>query len=170
MNWTYNAAEYDPNKAPGNYELIPVGDHRARIKSVSEGLTKKPPTRDMITIEMEISGYETTLKHYIVLDPSNSARTNQALGYLFTGFGVQPGNLNTMSWVGHTGGVRVKHEPYVGTDGKEHDGARIAYLLSPDKTATLPPWKGPAAASAPAAQASAPGLPPEVDLSDMLPY
>ena len=165
MNWNYNASDYDPNKSMGGYELIPIGDHRCRIKDAVEGKTKKEPIRDMITLELEVSGYETTLKHYIVLDPANTQRTNQNLGAVFNGFGIPAGNMNTASWKGKSGGIRVKHETYKGNDGKDHETARVAYLLTPDKTQTLPAWKG--NASAPAATTMAPDMMPDLpDLPD----
>ena len=164
MNWTYNANDYDPNK--GMYELIPVGDHRCRIKDVTEGQTKKEPIRDMITLELEISGYETTLKHYLVLDPANPQRTNQNLGSVFNGFGIPAGDMNTAAWKGKSGGVRVKHETYTGTDGKEHEAARVSYLLTPDKTQALPAWKS--TGGAPATPATSGAFQPTTDPLDDL--
>lgn len=169
MNWNYNASDYNPDKRMGGYELIPIGDHRCRIKDVVEGQTKKEPIRDMLTLELEISGYETTLKHYIVLDPANPQRTNQNLGTVFAGFGLQPGNMDTNSWKGKGGGCRVKHESYTGTDGKQHDAARIAYLLKPDETQKLPAWKSVGGAPA-AATPTVPTTDPLDDLEEELPF
>lgn len=159
MNWNYNAQDYDPNKTIGLTKLIPIGDHRCRIKAVEETTTKTPPARDMIVLELEISGYEKTLKHFVVLDPSEPQKTNQKLGEIFTGFGIPHGNMNTASWVGAAGGCRVRHESYTGNDGKTYQGARIAYILQPDKVAALPAWVSVATNASPAPAMPATAVP-----------
>lgn len=174
MKWNYNAQDYDPNKTYGSFELIPIGNHRCRIASVTEGQTKKEPIRDMLTLEYAISGYDHTLRDYVVLDPANPQRTNQTLGTLFACFGIQPGNMATQTWIGKVGGCRVKHEKYTGTDGNEHDAARIAFLLKPDEIAKLPAWRDPAgaAASQPAPTPTVPqvgAMPPIPETPDDMP-
>lgn len=149
MTWTYNAKQYDPSRV-GGYELIPEGDHRARIKSAVEGKTKREPIREMIVLEIEISGYSRSLKYYLVLDGTSEEavqRTNQSLGTLFATFGIQPGNFSLQSYVGKVGAVHITHEAYTGTDGKEHTSAKVAWLLLPNQSKDLPPWGTKAAIS-----------------------
>lgn len=162
MNWTYNAKQYDPSKV-GGYELIPEGDHRCRVKTATEGQTKKEPIRDMIVLELEISGYTRSLKYYIVLDGTSeeaTARTNQTLGTVFASFAIPAGNLNLAAWTGKVGAVHVSNEEYTGSDGKEHMGARAAWLLLPDQAKELPPWGRKAVASTPAPAQAQQATPP----------
>ena len=149
MNWTYNAKQYDPSKV-GGFELIPEGDHRARIKSATEAKTKREPIRDMIVLDIEISGYSRSLKYYLVLDGTSEdaiQRTNQSLGTMFSAFGIPAGNFNLQSYAGKVGGVHISHEDYTGTDGKEHTSAKVSWLLLPDQCKDLPPWGTKAAIS-----------------------
>lgn len=149
MTWNYNAKQYDPSKV-GGFELIPEGDHRARIKSAVEAKTKREPIRDMIVLELEISGYSRALRYYLVLDGTSEdavQRTNQSLGTMFAAFAIQPGNFNLQSYAGKVGGVHISHEPYTGNDGKERTSAKVAWLLLPDQCSDLPPWGTKAAIS-----------------------
>ena len=142
MHWNYNAKQYDPSKV-GGYELIPEGDYRCRIKAATEAQTKREPVRDMIVLEVEISGYSRSLKYYLVLDGTSeeaTQRTNQTLGTVFACFGIQPGNFNLAAWAGKSGGCHIAHEDYTGSDGKEHTSAKIGWFLLHEQCSGLPAW------------------------------
>ena len=114
-------------------------------------------------ITMAVSGYSTKLWHYLVLDPSNPAQTNQKLGEFFNSFHITNYSTGTgKQWIGAVGAARVKHELYKG-----QNRAKIHYLLRATEQDKLPPWKdignqGIGAAPAPESDA--------VELPDDLPF
>lgn len=132
MKWTFDANQYDANKT---FELIPVGDHRVRIETVEEQISKNTGY-EMFKLTLSASGYGSKLFHYVVFMPDRPEITNQNLGTIFDSFGIQQGNMNIYEWQGKVGAVRVKHEQY---DGKPQ--AKIAYFLLRSKQDDLPPWQ-----------------------------
>lgn len=138
INWTFNAADYDPSK-PRGYELIDEGDHRCRIEEAKADTSKKSG-KQMIVLTLSVAGYKATVKSYTVLDPDNTERTNQNLGYIFEGFSIVMGNMDIDSWVGSVGGVHIKHEEYTKNDGNKGVRAVVDYFLSPTETGKLPAW------------------------------
>ena len=137
VNWNFNAADYEET----SFKPIPVGDHRVRIASAEEQTSNKG--RQMIKLTLEVSGYSSTIWHYIVFMPDNQKLTNQKLGEVFNSFGIQQGNFNLQSWVGKVGAAKVKHEEYNG-----ELNAKIAYFINKDRQDKLPAWKEPNSASA----------------------
>jgi hypothetical protein len=132
MKWNFDASQYDPNKS---FELIPVGDHRVRIETVEEQISKNTGY-EMFKLTLSASGYGSKLFHYVVFMPDRPEITNQNLGTIFDSFGIQQGNMNIYEWQGKVGAARVKHEQY---DGKPQ--AKIAYFLLRSKQDDLPPWQ-----------------------------
>ena len=132
MKWTFDANQYDANKT---FELIPVGDHRVRIETVEEQISKNTGY-EMCKLTLSASGYGSKLFHYVVFMPDRPEITNQNLGTIFDSFGIQQGNMNIYEWQGKVGAARVKHEQY---DGKPQ--AKIAYFLLRSKQDDLPPWQ-----------------------------
>jgi hypothetical protein len=132
MKWTFDANQYDANKT---FELIPVGDHRVRIETVEEQISKNTGY-EMFKLTLSASGYGSKLFHYVVFMPDRPEITNQNLGTIFDSFGIQQGNMNIYEWQGKVGAARVKHEQY---DGKPQ--AKIAYFLLRSKQDDLPPWQ-----------------------------
>lgn len=133
IQWNFNEADYQETA----FAPIPVGDHRVRIASVEE--QKSSNGNDMLKIVLDVSGYSSTLWHFLVFLPQNPQMTNQKLGQIFDSFGIQPGNMNFSSWIGKVGGCRIKHEQYNG-ETKE----RVSYFLSRSKVDKLPAWQEPA--------------------------
>lgn len=155
-NWTFDPTQYEEK----NFQLIPVGDHRLRVADVVERDFKSGNHGYEIT--MNVSGYGSKLWHYIVLDPSNPAQTNQKLGEFFDSFHItNPSTGTGKQWVGAVGAARVKHENYNGKD-----NAKIHYLLRASEQDKLPPWKDAGNANA----APAPAPVEEVTLPDDLPF
>jgi hypothetical protein len=132
MKWTFDANQYDANKT---FELIPVGDHRVRIETVEEQISKNTGY-EMFKLTLSASGYGSKLFHYVIFMPDRPEITNQNLGTIFDSFGIQQGNMNIYEWQGKVGAARVKHEQY---DGKPQ--AKIAYFLLRSKQDDLPPWQ-----------------------------
>jgi hypothetical protein len=153
-NWTFDPSQYEEK----HFEIIPVGDYRARIADVEERTFKSG--NEGYEIELNINGYNSKLWFYLVLDKSNAARTNQSLGDFFNSFGITNYSLGSgKQWIGSVGAVRVKHELCNG-----ENQAKVAYCISRDRQEKLAPWKnGNATQVAPQAQA-------QVDIPSDLPF
>lgn len=149
-NWTFDPSQYEEK----NFEIIPVGDYRARIAEVEEKTFSSGNQGYEIT--MEINGYNSRMWFYLVLDASNPARTNQRIGDFFNSFGITNPAMGTgKQWVGSVGAVRVKHELYEG-----ENRAKIAYCIARNRQDKLPAWKNTGSA-APVAQ---------IDIPEDLPF
>lgn len=153
--WNFDPTQYTEK----TFELIPVGDHRAKIKEVvlRDGDTAFNSGNSGYEITMAISGYTSTVKHYLVLNPADPARTNQAIGAFFDSFGIAERQLgNGQAWVGKAGAVRIRHEEYNG-----ENRAKIAYCIAKSRQAKLPDWKevGGVASAKPAV--------PGIDMGDL---
>jgi hypothetical protein len=132
IDWIFNATDYEEQ----SFKPIPVGDHRVRISSAEEQTSEKG--KQMIKLVLDVSGYTSTIWHYIVFLPDNQKLTNQKLGELWNSFGIPQGNFNLSSWVGKVGAAKVKHEDYKG-----EPSAKIAYFISKDRQDKLPAWQEP---------------------------
>ena len=130
VNWNFNAADYEEQ----SFKPIPVGDHRVRIQSAEEQTSNSG--RQMIKLVLEVSGYNSTVWHFIVFMPENQKLTNQKLGEIFNSFGIQQGNFNLQQWVGKVGAAKIKHEEYNG-----ESSAKVAYFINKDRQDKLPAWK-----------------------------
>lgn len=137
VNWNFNSADYEEQ----SFKPIPVGDHRLRIASAEEQTSNSG--RQMIKLVLEVSGYSSTIWHFIVFMQDNPKLTNQKLGELWNSFGIQQGNFNLNSWVGKVGAAKVKHEDYNG-----EPNAKIAYFINKDRQDKLPAWQEPNKSSA----------------------
>ena len=151
-NWTFDPSQYKES----DFQVIPVGDYRARILDVVE--KKFSSSNEGYEIVMEINGYNSRLWTYLVLDPSDPARTNQRIGDFFNSFGItSPAMGSGKQWIGMVGAVRVKHEEYNG-----ENRAKIAYFIGRSRQDKLAPWKNYATAHAVAT--------PSVTIPDDLPF
>ena len=129
MSWIFNPDDYEDK----SFELIPVGDYRARISEVVEKTFNSGSRGYEVT--MEISGFKSRVWHYLVLDESDAKRTNQRIGDLFNSFGITDPVLDHYhAWVGKVGGVRIKHSEYNG-----NTSAKVAFCLSKKNQEKLPP-------------------------------
>ena len=132
INWNFNSNDYEEQ----SFKPIPVGDHRVRIASAEEQTSGNG--RQMIKLVLEVSGYSSTIWHYIVFMPENQKLTNQKLGELWNSFGIGQGNFNLNTWVGKVGAAKVKHEDYNG-----ESNAKVAYFINKDRQEKLPAWQEP---------------------------
>ena len=142
--WTYNPNEYEEQ----SFQLVPAGDHRVRINDV---ISKKSKAgNDMFEITLDVSGYGSKLWYYLVLDPTDSKKTNQRIGSFFDSFGITDYNLgNYPRWKGKVGAVRVIHEEYNG-----ENQAKVRFCLNRKNQDKLPPAKFGSIATASAATAN----------------
>lgn len=148
-NWTFDPSQYSEK----NFDIIPVGDYRARIEDVVE--RKFNSGNEGYEITLAINGYNSKMWFYLVLDASNVAQTNQRLGEFFDSFGITGRSTGTgKQWIGSVGAVRVKHEAYKG-----ENRPKVAYVIARNRQDKLPAWKNTGAqapAQAPQAQVEIP--------------
>lgn len=146
--WTYDPSQYKEN----DFQIIPVGDYRARISDVQE--KKFSSGNEGYEITLEINGYNSKMWYYLVLDSSDPAKTNQKIGDFFNSFGITSPAMGTgKQWIGMVGAIRVKHEDYKG-----ETRAKVAYCLARSRQDKLAPWKntGTQTTAAPVAQVEIP--------------
>lgn len=131
MAWNYKREESE------GFKPIPEGIHRIRVKSAEKAVSKSG--NDMLVLQFEVSGYNSTLYHYIVFMEDKPEITNRNLTQFFDSFkDIPEGEFDTQKWIGKGGACQVKHEEY---NGKIQ--ARLHYFISEDKQADLPQWKEP---------------------------
>ena len=159
-NWTYNPNDYKEN----DFAPIPAGDHRVRINDVIEKTFNSGNSGFEITLD--VSGHNSKLWFYLVLDPADTKKTNQRLGAFFESFGITDYDLSHYrGWIGKIGGVRVKHEEYNG-----ENRPKVAFCLSKKNQEKLPAWKGEAQATVPNAYGgNTPGF-VDIPNDDTLPF
>lgn len=128
MAWQFKREEQQ-------FEVIPEGRHRIRIKSAEKATSKNG--NDMLTLQFEVSGYSSVLYHYIVFLDDRPEVTNRMLTQFFDSFsGIPEGDFNMQNWVGKVGACTVKHEDYQG-----QTRAKIGYFIPADKQKDMPTWK-----------------------------
>lgn len=146
-NWKFDPSQYSEK----NFELIPVGDYRARVEDVVEKTFSSGNAGYEITLA--INGHNSKVWFYLVLDPSNPQNTNQRIGDFFNSFGITNLAMGTgKQWVGAVGAVRIKHEDYQG-----NKTAKVAYVINRSRQDKLPAWQNPTSA-APANLSSTPNV------------
>lgn len=152
-NWIFNPNEYQEQ----DFATIPAGDHRVRINDVVPKTFNSG--NEGFEITFDVSGYGSKLWFYLVLDASDSKKTNQRIGQFFDSFNITDPDLSHYrGWIGKIGGARVKIEPYNG-----EDRAKVAFCLARKNQDKLPAWKGD---SAPATTATAAPAAPMHELKD----
>lgn len=155
--WNFDPSQYQEK----TFELIPIGDHRARVKEVHFKTSSKG--NDMYEITLAVSGYNSTVRQYLVLNPADPAKTNQAIGSFFDSFGIRETALSDgQGWIGKVGAVRIRHEEYNG-----ENYARVAYCISRSKQDKLPAWKEPAGGQPVAAKPAMGGFAPVPETEDL---
>ena len=153
-NWTYDPSQYQEK----NFELIPVGDYRARIADVVEKTFNSGNQGYEITLD--INGKASKVWFYLVLDPNNPQQTNQRIGDFFNSFGITNPAMGTgKQWIGSVGAVRIKHEVY-----QVNNTAKVAYVIARNRQDKLPAWQNntATATAAPVAQ--------NVEIPENLPF
>lgn len=155
MGWNYEREESK------GFEVIPEGKHRIRVKSAEKTISKNG--NDMLSLQFEVSGYTSTLYHYIVFMTDKPEITNRMLTQFFDSFkDIPEGDFNTAHWVGKVGACTIKHEEYNGDT-----RAKIGYFIHKDKQTDLPKWKD-AGNDSPSPKAT--DVPFEVDDDEDMPF
>lgn len=132
MSWDFKREE-----SSGFTTKVPEGKHRIRVKSADKAVSKNG--NDMLALQFDISGYDTTLYHYIVFMNDRPEITNRMLTQFFDSFkGIPDGEFDTRKWIGQVGACTIKHEEYNG-----NTNAKVGYFIHADKQSDLPPWKEP---------------------------
>jgi hypothetical protein len=132
INWNFNTEDYEEQ----SFKPIPAGDHRVRIANVEEQTSRSG--NQMLKLTLEVSGYNSTIWHYIVFMPDNAKITNQKLGELWNSFGIPQGNFEISTWFGKVGAAKIKHEDYEG-----QPQPKIAYFINKERQERLPAWSEP---------------------------
>lgn len=129
--WNFDPSSYEEK----DFAIIPAGDHRVRISDVEEKVSKSG--NEMYEVTFEVSGYNSKLWFYLVLDRNDPKKTNQRIGEFFDSFGITDHNLGSgKQWIGKVGAVRVKHEEYMG-----NTSAKVAFVINRKGQDKLPPAK-----------------------------
>ena len=130
--WNFDANQYEAK----DFAVIPAGDHRVRIADVEEKVSKNG--NEMYEITLTVSGHNSKLWFYLVLDKNDPKKTNQRIGEFFDSFSIADRSMGSgKQWIGKVGAVRVKHEEYNG-----EQQAKVAYVINRKKQDKLEPWKG----------------------------
>lgn len=131
------AWEYKREESNSEFQVIPEGEYRIRIKSADKAVSKSG--NDMLKLTFEVSGYNSLLFHYIVFMADRPEITNRMLTQFFDSFkDIPEGEFDTSKWIGKVGACKVKHEEY---NGKQ--SAKIHYFINANKQGSLPAWKEP---------------------------
>ena len=126
--WNYDPKQYTAR----NFELIPAGDYRVKINSVKEKIFNSG--NEGFEIVLDVPGRDGKLWYYLVIDPDDSAKTNQRIGMFFDSFAIRNHDLSDYdNWVGRDGAVRVKHNTYNGTT-----TANVVFCLSRSQQKKFP--------------------------------
>lgn len=133
INWNFNSGDYEEQVG---FKPIPVGEHRVRIASAEEQTSSKG--NQMIKLVLDVSGYNSTIWHFLVFLPDNPKLVNQKLGELWNSFGIAQGDFNLNGWVGKVGAAKVKHENY-----DDAPQPKIAYFIARHRQDSLPAWAEP---------------------------
>lgn len=91
---------------------IHEGVHRCRIKQAEK--LKSRSGNDMIVVEIELYGYQTTLKHYITFLPDRPQFASRMISQMFESFPSISGTKDTSKWAGAVGACEVVYEEYGG--------------------------------------------------------
>ena len=157
MSWNYKREEN--NSFTTN---IPEGAHRIRIKTAEKKVSKTG--NDMLVLQFDVSGYKSTIYHYIVFLQDKPQITNRNLTQFFDAFkDIPDGEFDMSKWVGAVGACVVKHEEYNG-----NINAKIDKFLPVDKQGDLPAWKNPDGSAAPVPDAD--GFYNMDEVSEQLPF
>lgn len=132
MGWDFKREE-----STGFDSKIPEGKYRVRIKAAEKAVSKTG--KDMLTLQLDVSGYKETVYHYIVFLPDNPEITNRNLTQLFDSFkDIPDGEFDTSKWIGKVGACTIKHEEYNG-----NIKSKVGYFIHADKQGDLPNWREP---------------------------
>ncbi len=128
VNWKYNKEVETKSFKP-----IPIGNYKCRIEAAEESTSKSG--NEMIKLELKVSGQSGKLWFYVVFMADHKDITDSNLKSIYESFKIEEGNLNSQSWIGKVGGVKVKHEMYNG-----ENSSKVHYFLNQAQQSALPAW------------------------------
>lgn len=129
MGWQYQREE-------SNFEQVPEGKHRIRVKSVEA--QKSKAGNDMLVLQFDVSGIDVILYHYITFLSDKPEITNRMLTQFFDSFkDIPDGNFKFANWIGKVGAC------VVAKDKNDPNKTRLSYFIKADKQGDLPPWSEP---------------------------
>ena len=131
--------KYNPDDfRDDDFPLIPEGNYRVRIENAEEATSHAG--NNMIKLTLAVSGYNTKIWYYLVLNgntPEDTLKTNRRLNSIFSSFDIVKGNMHLSDWRGCVGGAKIIHEE--DNFGKEQ--AKIQYFLYRNAVNKLPAWQ-----------------------------
>lgn len=133
MDWNFKREE-------ATFENIAAGDHRAIITNVERKVSKSSGN-DMLELTFAVSGYNSTIKNWIVFLEDRPEITNRTLTQLMDSFSIPESdmqNCNIENWIGHAGGIHVERRE----DNNGNERASVRYFLTGRKLEDLPAWQG----------------------------
>ena len=130
MSWNFKREET-------TYPVLPEGKYRVRIKSAEKAVSQSG--RDMLVLQLEVSGSTTVIFHYIPFLEDRPEITNRMLTQFFDSFhAIKEGDFNMTNWIGKTGAVKTKNEEFNG-----QMRAKVSSFIDAEKQDELPPWQEP---------------------------
>ncbi len=151
---------YDPNNVATSFELIPEGIHRVRIAKADDEKPTRKTGEPMITLTLDVSGYNGTLGFWIPFLSANPGITNARLKEVAEGFGCQvddgQGGVPFKSWLGKIGVVEVEHVPQQKDPNKMAAQIKRVLSFAEARELSLPNWQEPGQPKVPARAANAP--------------
>ena len=119
---------FQRNEAPSFEE----GPHRVRI-TLAEKTTSKQGN-PMLKLQLQVSGNNTPVFHYITFMENNRELTNKLLTQFFDSFqSIPEGEFDTSKWVGAEGAAMIKSDVYNGLP-----VPRIGWFIHGSRQASLP--------------------------------
>ena len=127
-NWT------DFKREENERESAVTGKHRVVITEATEGVTgqmSKTPGTPMIIVKVRPSGRQFSVTHRIV----KNDYFNRNMTQFFDAFPeITFGDFNFLAWVGCEGAAMFRQD--------DRGYTNVAYFLSPERAADLPPFEG----------------------------
>ena len=124
MKWNFQREESEPN-----YETVPVGKNRLRIKSAEMAVSKNG--NDMLALQFDVSGCTAIQFHYITFLNDKPEITNNMLTSFFDSFGIEETDFNVAAYVGKVGGGQIK---------QDGEYTKVHYFLNKKDQEKLPDW------------------------------
>lgn len=152
---------YDPNNVATSFEMVPEGVHRVRIAKAEDDKPTSKTGEPMITLTLDVSGYNGTLKFWIPFLSANPGITNARLKEMAEGFGCQvddgQGGVPFKTWIGRVGVVEVEHVPQQKDPSKMAAQIKRVIPFAEARELSLPNWQEPGQPKVAAPAMNAPG-------------
>ena len=138
---------YDPNNVTTSFEMVPEGVHRVRIAKAEDDKPTSKTGEPMITLTLDVSGYNGTLKFWIPFLSAKPGITNARLKEMAEGLGCQvddgQGGVPFKTWIGKIGVVEVEHVPQQKDPSKMAAQIKRVIPFAEARELSLPNWQEP---------------------------